>query len=762
MISPRLTYQVVGCLFLLSGFALAAPDLFPMAVNDAKKRVEKQAKEEKDARSQARKEFIFGMREGGSTYGLNQLPLQIKEAPAIDAKVMADAKASLRKALPEGTLSESDQIRIEIAEFELEELGGNYASRSAALTKLTARTQNADAVRAVMDAFKRRKANTEILSFAEAVLSANKNNTAMTALALGWRWHAAKALKEKALAEETKRLVDALPITDENVNNAYMTFLWGGNNNEHDFDHLLANLEKTRHGGIKTHLFREILRGRVQAEDLAGMMQWLPRVEALGSTEANWGRTVCFDALMRMRCFKTARPLAEKLFEAAPASADAALRLARVLLGCGLRAEAAAPAAVIYSDEKAKPELRFVGRVIEAVAKAPTPEAAATAVLALEPVSNAKDGEEFALFVNEGAWQVFEPLMTDENAKWLIALRTAFMSLMHEEERLVYTVRYCESAPRTAAGADAVGLFDPGLFSSAKPENRFAPYQTYAWSQRRALLGNLKCKPKPDLVGVKGEGRAAELVAVYDETGVHVYTRFRDPSAAKFKLGEAEGCGYEFTFMPGTETGWHQIFTQTDAVNDLNEVEWDSLDFGRRLTSGTVVTDSTTTDDAFLFHTFIPWSMVYTRIPSDGDTWQVVMCASMPAGTFTLGGGAVHELGRGMKMKFKLSADESRIIRRAIVRRAAGDFLRFRAPWENVEMWGDSILGDPEFFDTVVKPWAAEHEQAARGLVKRADADVSDAEYDALAARHLSAWYDPRLTLDAMRSEWLENRYFTE
>lgn len=762
MNSSRFTCQVIGCALLLQGLVLAAPDPFPVAVRDAKQCVETQAKREKEARSQARQAFIFGLREGGSTYGLNQLPLQVKEDPAIDAKVMADAKDSLRKALPEGALSERNQIRLEAAELELETLGGDYASRTAALAKLTVRTQNADAVRAAMGAFKYRKEHTEILAFADAVLSANQDNTAMTALALGWRWHAAKTFGETSLAAETKALVDALPITDENVSNSYMTFLWGGNTDERDFDRLLANLEKIKQSGIKAHLFREILRGRAQAEDLAGMMKWLLRVEELGPSDANWGRTVCFNALMRMRCFKAARPLAEKLFEVAPASSEAALRVARVLLGCGLRAEAAAPAAVIYSDEKARPDLRFAGRVIEAVAQAATPEAATATVLALEPVAGAKDGEEFALFVNEGAWQLFEPLMTDENAKWLIALRAAFMTLMRDEERVVYTVRYCASAPRTAAGADAAGLFDHGRLSSGKPENRFAPYQTYAWSQRRALLGNLACKSKPDLVGVKGEGRAAELVAVYDATGVHVYTRFRDPSAAKFKLGEAPGCGYEFTFMPGAETGWHQVFTQTGAVKDVNEVEWDSLDFGRRLTTGTVITDSTTTDDAFLFHTFIPWSMVYTRMPSDGDTWPTAMCASMPAGTFTLGGGAVHELGRGMRMKFAMSASEARVVRRALVRRAAGDFLRFRAPWENVEMWGDSVLGDPAFYAAVVKPWAAEHEEAARGLVKRADADVSDAEYDALAARHLAAWSDPQLTLDAMRSEWLGHRYFTE
>ena len=151
--------------------AVEAAD-FAQACREANALVERQVKAEKAARAQAEKTFIFGMKEGGSTYGLGQRALKIKEDPAIDAKVMAEARGMLRAALPE-TLSPADEIRLAAAELRLEEIGGCQESRARALAALTSRPTDADAVNAVMNALKRATANTEMLAFADKVIAAN-------------------------------------------------------------------------------------------------------------------------------------------------------------------------------------------------------------------------------------------------------------------------------------------------------------------------------------------------------------------------------------------------------------------------------------------------------------------------------------------------------------------------------------------------------------------------------------------------------------
>lgn len=735
---------------------VAAPDPFAVAVREANALVEKQAKAEKAARVQKEKAFIFGLREGGSTFGLGQSPLKIKEDPAIDATVMKTAYAKLRAALPT-QLAEADAVRLELAELALEERGGCQASRARALDKLKARTRNREAVNAVMALLKRRNANTEIQDFAAKVLAANAGNEAMTALGLGWQWYAAAKLEDKPLKDATKKLVDALPVNDANVTAAYMTLLWGGSTDPNDFDHLFANLDKTKSGGIRLNLFRQMLQGAIWKNDYAEIRRWIPEVEKVD--KSGWAYSAGSAAMQRLRCWKDADELAQKAFALDPTSAENQLRLVRTRLGCGRRAEAAEPAAQLAANEKAKPLDRFTGRVLGVFATAARPADVTSGILALRDDSGAESGKQFAEWVFAAVFQAFEPLMTSENTKWLLAARDAEFALLHEEERVVHKVKFHASAPRTAAKAEDDGLFDNGWFSPYRTETRFAPIQTYGWTRRDIVMKNLKCEPKPELAGVTGEGRSSEIIAVYDEAGVHVYTRFRDPSAAKFRLGEANGAGYEFTVWTG-EGGWNQVFTTTDAVKDLNEVQWDSVDYGHKPTFGSIVTDSTTTDEAFLFHTFIPWTHVYNRIPKNGDLWHTVMCAGIPAGCYVLGGGSVHELGRGMRLEFEIDEGEAAIIRRAVVRRAAGDFLRFRSSWENVDMWGDGILGDPAFYAAVVKAWVSEREQAALGLMKRPADEVSDEEYATLADRYLRDWADPRLSLNDLRVAWLDKKFF--
>ena len=730
---------------------------FGAATREANALVEKQAKAEAAARAKAQKAFIFGMKEGGSTFGLGQVPLQVKEKPAIDAKVMAEARAKLRAALPEKP-SEADEVRLAAAELALEERGGCQASRAAAFAKLAARTRNVDAVKAAMAYLKRRNEQTEILALAERVIADSKDDLVLKSLGLGWRWFAAARLGDKPLKDATKALVDALPLNDTVAQNAYLTLAWDGSRDPKDFDRLLKNIDKIKSGGVKSTLYTEIFRGRCQACDYAGIKEWYPT--AVKTCDKRMVYPMTYGAMAQLRCWADAAEYAKLAYDLNPKSAEWQLKLARALLGCGRRADAVGPAAELAANEKASAKQRFVGRVLGLFAAAKDPSEIAPGILAMEKDSGAKDGEEFAAFVFEANFQAFEPLMTSEHAKWLQAAREAVFALLHPEERVVHTVHYRASAPRTAALAEAEGLFDPGWFDGWEVERRFAPYQTYAWSQKGSVMANLRCKPERKLDGVKGEGRSAELVAFYDETGVHIYTRFRDPSAAKYRLGEAPGCGFEFTVQPDASKGWNQIFTKTDAVKDLNEVQWDSVDFGHKPTFDLIRTDSTTTDDAFLFHTFIPWAHVYTKLPKDGDTWNTVMCASMPAGTYVLGGGAVHELGRGMKLRFAMDAEQERLVRRAVVRRAAGDFLRWRAPWENVAMWQDEVLGDPEFWNAVVKGWLSEREAAAKALVKRPDAEVTDEEYAQLGEKYLRDWADPRLTLDGLRANWLNGKFF--
>ena len=750
--------------FVLPLAVVAAPD-FGRAFTEARQAVDARRKLEEAARAKAAQEArsaLETLAEAGGTFGLYRQPLVVGEKPAIDAQVMAAAKAKIRAALPE-KLTVADEERYDNACLDLECRAGDRAGREEVLKRLMARTDREPSVRSAMGHFRRTGENRAMLAFADRVVAANRGrNEALYALGLGWRWTAAARLGEDRLRAETKALVEALPWTVENVRNTYLVFAGDGSRDPKDFERLLRDEKMMRASAANVVLMREILNGafiahRFTDPDYRRLMAYLDETNAIPKSVMGPFRVRLADELVRMRCWTDASRLAEEILAASPDDVGAAERAVTARLGAGRRTEIGELSRKLADNGKLPAAKRFIARVGCVLAAAKTPDEVTAGVLALEKESGAKDGREFADFVAQANLRYFHPLATEAGAPWVKGLRNALLALGPDEEEVVHTVRFRPAAPDTAAGAEAAGLFDPGWFADHEVEKRFAPQLTYGWTYKRNYLKSLKCDGPKDLVGVKGEGRSAELVTLCDKTGVHVYTRFRDPSAAKFALGESTGAGYEFSVMFGEhETGWHQVFVTAGSRADAKEVEWESFREGHHRTLGNIVSDSSVSEEAYLFHTFIPWSMCYTRLPKDGTRWLTVMCAGLPSGFFVLGGGDVHEFGRGMRLRFALSAEEETEIRRAVLRRGAGDFLRTAAKWENAQIWSDAVLGDPKFYGEVLKPWLDERLAAARALIRRDGASLTDAEAEELERKYLCDWFDTKIRIDRLRAKWLE------
>ena len=737
-------------LFALS--AVAAPN-FDAARREAVKIVKDQVALERNDRKKAEDAFVFGMREGGATFGLGQTPSKVKSDPRIDAKVMAKAYGLLRAALPE-KLSPADEAKILLAELDLELAGGDYASREKVYDKLMTRPDDPNTVEPFLRALRYRHEHRRIIAFAEKVMAVNKGkNESLYALGLGFRWNSSKFLKDEKRAEETKKLVAELPFNAANYRNTYGILAWEASDKEEDYENAIREIAKEP---VDKGIARSLYTTLYGHWDIEQVEKWYPFVVKYGDKRA--ANASAARRYMAHRCWKEAEHYALEAYLLKP-DAESAMMLAKARFGAGMRSSAADELDVILVDEKQSVKAKFIAKVMRVVSEAATPEEVPQAILALEKESGAKDGREFAEFLIAASAELFTPLSTKENAPWLFAIRKAMMSLAWEEERVEHTAKFIESAPRTAAAAEAAGLFDGGRFAKYVPETRFGKFRTYTWEDKSGLLGNLKCNEKPDLHGVKGEGVSAAILVVYDLAGVHYYSRFEDPAAAKYKFGETKGVSMEFTIQPGEKYGWNQIFTETDAVKDKNEVLWDDTAIGRRPTFGSIVTDSTTTDTAFLFHTFVPWSHVYTRMPENGSTWGTVMCVSLPSGFFSLGGGSVHEIGRGMTVRFEIDEATAARLKKAILRRAAVDFIRFTVKWSNADRWSDPILGDPGFHAEVVKPWLDERIPKARHLVARGADEVPDAEYAELQ-KYLTDWFDARLVLDGLRTDYLKAKMF--
>ena len=409
--------------------------------------------------------------------------------------------------------------------------------------------------------------------------------------------------------------------------------------------------------------------------------------------------------------------------------------------------EALAPA---VTNTRYRADLRTAGKVLMARARAK--DVADFAALVRSTCRTDNMADDFAAFLKASDCLLkadSRPGQIDH----ILALQKIAEEMKYPEEKATYTARYLPDAPRSADSALRTGLFD-----KLPKCDCFLPHASYSTIYRDKALPLLKSNPPPSLRSADPK-KGGQLAVAYDTTGVHLYLLLRDPHAADTLKGMNDGANYEITVLPGGLTHYNQVFGNTRDTRNKQQVEWDAPQFGRKLTRDYIFTDSSVTENCHVFHTFVPWVMYYTRLPENGSVWTFVICCSWADEFRSVGGGAVHELGRGLKVTFEIPDEARDAIRESVVQGAVGEYRRVRSVWENAEFWSDPHMGDPAFFNEVVEPLLAD-------LDKQAEIASGDkrtkAEIDRLFKDYLAKWIDFRLYLDGLRASYLEKGLFRE
>ncbi len=329
------------------------------------------------------------------------------------------------------------------------------------------------------------------------------------------------------------------------------------------------------------------------------------------------------------------------------------------------------------------------------------------------------------------------------------------------EERVWYVVHYVADAPDTAEAALKLDVF-----KKLNVENRMAKYNVWTWygcgnesATRASEYPLLKSNPKPHLEA-DVPGKEGLFAACYDTKGVHFYAKLNSPDAWKTAAGLEDGLYAECSVQTGDEASWNwELFSALKPSNQV-DVEWDSPQFGRKMTRDYLRSDVYTSKDCFVVHVFAPWMLAYDRIPSGyGDLWRFVGVFGWAGQFGALGGGAVHELGRGVHLRFVMPEVAEAAVRLGVLRAAAGEYRRFRGLWESADFWDDPILGDVPYYAEVVKPYLQELDGVAKEIASLADgAEGLDAAVARLS-KYLPDLSDTRLSLDAKRSAYLRAKF---
>lgn len=343
---------------------------------------------------------------------------------------------------------------------------------------------------------------------------------------------------------------------------------------------------------------------------------------------------------------------------------------------------------------------------------------------------------------------------SEKKTDWLKEVIAMSREMLWPEEHVEYALTWLEDAPRSAEAA-----YRMDLFGKLKTENRLGLYNCYSLFDKPNEEKLLKSNPAPHLAA-DVPGKEACVAAAYDAWGLHVYMRFNDPEAVKAKDGIANGFYCEYDFQPGGETPWHwNMVTRADSANTDQGAVWDSPRKGFKVGAEYVTEDVFSAADCHVFHVYVPWILCWNEFPKNGDVWRLVVVAGWAGQFGALGGGAVHELGRSLHLKFDLPDAARAKMTKKLLREAVRDYHRVRDHWENASFWADADLGDPAFHEAVVKPFL----ESCDALAKECSADdLADARAAEILATRLGDLADFRLALDRKRVEYLRSAFFAK
>ena len=251
-----------------------------------------------------------------------------------------------------------------------------------------------------------------------------------------------------------------------------------------------------------------------------------------------------------------------------------------------------------------------------------------------------------------------------------------------------------------------------------------------------------------------------EVSSVSDPRGVHIYLRVEDPNARQVENGFAGGIGMEMYFAPGKyepyvcfgsdpRKGVEGAFQTTYTYADHKRIDVEGTKDRRAFRSETAFTDAD-----YVLHLFFAWDTFYQKLPQNGSKWRFECLAFGPKGPFSLGGSeGVHNSSKWCDLEFQLAKDDIAAIRRGVIYRHVKGWAQ-AGRLDLFDKWADAEIGDPEFYDAVLKPIEAE----LKGYAKEVKPDMSDADVNRIYEKGLVRWLGLPHEIDELRRTWLQDR----
>lgn len=332
-------------------------------------------------------------------------------------------------------------------------------------------------------------------------------------------------------------------------------------------------------------------------------------------------------------------------------------------------------------------------------------------------------------------------------------------AVSHADEtagKKIYECRFVDNAPYGVAAWAASTM----VKERKNRENRFVDYNSDA-ATGLILDANTERTTDKD---VTVSPRETAFYSVYDEKGWYLYIEASEPLIKDLvdqmvdpkSAGRNEG--YEIFFVPGMHgKPYYQIFTKPFSQT-TNYIDWGVDNRHYRTLDGLAKVESLPLENGYGTFMFVPWEAVYEEAPLKGDLWRFSIIRWMPfakAGGVTWGG-TVHDTGDFGLMRFaKPTGAQKAAMERRLLRVAWFKYLAVSK--DAAAVWSDVKMGDPKFYDDVLKPVIEKNNTLGEGLGKP---ETWSGETVTKAAGNIPEWMEFRYTVSDLRSRYLMNEQF--
>ena len=241
---------------------------------------------------------------------------------------------------------------------------------------------------------------------------------------------------------------------------------------------------------------------------------------------------------------------------------------------------------------------------------------------------------------------------------------------------------------------------------------------------------------------------------VFDEQAKEIAAGFDSAGSLEGYIAPGENTPYIcllHSFQPGGFTVYNGVYSQKDhrSVSEKDRVNCRE--------------DIAYTEDSVIIYWAFSWNLYATRIPTNLSVWDFEpMLWGRKACLSWNGLKTIHGRSSWGHLKFAFTPADRRAILRPVIlaaRKSYEDEKKTYGTHEGVlHHWKNAEVGDPAFYETVLKPVVEELDAAA----KRVSLEMDDKTVDELAETALSRWHDFDFEVGRLRADYLLNGNFAD